>query len=261
MLNGIHKGIQTIRSRCVWEIRGDTISIWNDLWIPGQTSVLDQNSRFQNLGLCTVSDLKNYDAKTWNVSLIHQLFGNDMANRIQTIIPESGCDTLKWNGDFSVKSLYHDLAHSPNVRVSQNQSSVTWKWVWKLDTIPRIQTFIWKCLHNIVPVNAREWFKSWYTTSNFRQYGLSQVIEWPELCATVVWFIWKTRSRGSRNMDFGRAINKFKLTSIMIYLNASLLLFMFASQATISCQELDVVSKTTKELVEGPKLSQSEPQA
>ena len=26
------------------------------------------------------------------------------------------------------------------------------KWVWKLDTIPRVKAFIWQCLHNAIGV-------------------------------------------------------------------------------------------------------------
>lgn len=60
-------------------------------------------------------------------------------------------DTLAWkyskDGDFSATSTY-DLASAKD----KGLQSVSGKWLWKLDTLPKIKHFIWLCLHHGVPV-------------------------------------------------------------------------------------------------------------
>ena len=49
-------------------------------------------------------------------------------------------------GAFDLKSAYL-LAIEP-----LHDSPFQGKWIWKLDTLHRIQTFIWKCMHQIIGV-------------------------------------------------------------------------------------------------------------
>lgn len=60
-------------------------------------------------------------------------------------------DTLSWSlskdGEFSSALAY--LLAIPN----RNQDiPFLGEWIWKLDTLPRIQSFLWHCHHNIAPV-------------------------------------------------------------------------------------------------------------
>ena len=60
-------------------------------------------------------------------------------------------DSLQWafskNNFFSLKSTYL-LARGLN---PSNLDNVSVDWVWKFDTYPKIQFFLWLCLHNSVP--------------------------------------------------------------------------------------------------------------
>ena len=60
-------------------------------------------------------------------------------------------DSLQWafskNGFFSLKSAYL-LARGLN---PLNLDTVSVDWVWKVETYPKIQFFLWLCLHNSVP--------------------------------------------------------------------------------------------------------------
>ncbi|OVA04833.1 Reverse transcriptase zinc-binding domain [Macleaya cordata] len=144
---------------------------------------------------------------------------------------------MKWDltqsGSFSVKSLY--IAIAPVVPPTKN----IWNLIWGLQTIPRIKVFVWKCYHNILPLNAKiasiidntdpycplcgsgletckhlftecaytrtVWFvlpfsfrlntsvSSTYSWFDSQAQWASYLTKWPELCATVSWFIWKTR--------------------------------------------------------------------
>lgn len=51
------------------------------------------------------------------------------------------------DGEFSTASAYM-LASKDNGEAN----SLTWGWVWKLDTLPRIQSFLWLCHHRNIPV-------------------------------------------------------------------------------------------------------------
>lgn len=67
-------------------------------------------------------------------------------------------DTLAWktsqDGDFSIASAYKSAKTEDT-----NLQSFLGKWLWKLDTLPKIKHFLWLCFHQSVPVrqvlNAR----------------------------------------------------------------------------------------------------------
>ena len=62
-----------------------------------------------------------------------------------------GEDRLLWSGanrgDFDLKHAYALAMGSDS-----DAGFFNGKWVWKLDTIPRIKAFIWQCLHNAIGV-------------------------------------------------------------------------------------------------------------
>ena len=59
-------------------------------------------------------------------------------------------DKLAWKfstkGEFDLKSAY--LLASKLMEAESFPGS----WIWKLQTLPRIQMFIWKCMHNSIRV-------------------------------------------------------------------------------------------------------------
>ena len=61
----------------------------------------------------------------------------------------NGEDRLNWNGanrgDFDLKSTY-----AIATECSDEGGVFTGTWVWKVDTLPRIKTFMWQCLHNSI---------------------------------------------------------------------------------------------------------------
>lgn len=63
-----------------------------------------------------------------------------------------GKDVLAWfespQGKFKLKSAYK-LAEGFDAE-SQFES----KWIWKVDTLPRIKSFLWQCAHNSIGVKA-----------------------------------------------------------------------------------------------------------
>ena len=64
-----------------------------------------------------------------------------------------GEDVIMWkfskDGEFTTKSAYAWL-NGPQ------QSEVTFqgKWIWKIDTLPKVINFLWLCMHNSLPVRS-----------------------------------------------------------------------------------------------------------
>jgi len=72
-----------------------------------------------------------------NITRVIQATPTPLATRIE--------DKLAWKlspkGDFDMKSAYL-MALKPMV-----EAPFRGKWIWKLKILPRIQTFVWKCMH------------------------------------------------------------------------------------------------------------------
>ena len=65
-------------------------------------------------------------------------------------VPQA-CDSLMWayskNGSFSIQAAYL-IARGLN---PLNLDTLSFKWVWKSETLPKIQFLIWLCLHDSLP--------------------------------------------------------------------------------------------------------------
>ena len=70
---------------------------------------------------------------------------------IPYVLVASSVDRLIWRdsprGDFSMKSAYRLV-----VGLDQN-SNYKGHWIWKLQSLLKIQFFLWKCSHNSIGVN------------------------------------------------------------------------------------------------------------
>ena len=65
----------------------------------------------------------------------------------------SGEDVIMWkfskDGEFITKSAYALLNGT-----QQNSLPFLGQWIWKIDTLPRIVSYLWLCVHNSLPVRA-----------------------------------------------------------------------------------------------------------
>ena len=96
-----------------------------------------------------IKDVPSLDGWNWNLLQIE--VPEDVRRKIQAT-PFSCVvrneDKLAWNpspkGSFDLRSAY--LLASESLPDSAFQG----KWIWKLDTLLRIQTFIWKYMHKSI---------------------------------------------------------------------------------------------------------------
>ena len=86
----------------------------------------------------------------WDLQMLSVPLSPDIQNAIKaTMIRRVSVreDQLSWissiNGEFDARNAYL-LAVGEDL----NANDFHGKWVWKISTLPKIQVFLWKCLHN-----------------------------------------------------------------------------------------------------------------
>ena len=143
-----NKGIRWIPGR------NSSLNLWHDKWMP--------NGRLRDLiqGPLTVEDesLKVKDVfglHGWDWSVLSFQLPNNILMEVNSI-PYSvraiqGEDRLIWSG---ANRGNFDLNHAYALAMGNESDAGPFNgmWVWKLDTIPRVKTFMWQCLHNAIRV-------------------------------------------------------------------------------------------------------------
>ena len=133
---------------------GEDVNLWQDFWLPtGPLRSLIQGPLARDEEVLIVQQCHS-NSIGWNLQnlsfelpgeLIEALKATPFSNNPNTK------DSLAWafskNGLFSCKSAYL-LARDSN---PLNPRTGTMSWVWKVDFPPKIQFFLWLCLHNSVP--------------------------------------------------------------------------------------------------------------
>ncbi|CAL9232334.1 unnamed protein product [Arabidopsis halleri] len=110
-----------------------------------------------------VKDLLVANWREWNLNLLYTLLPDEVVHQIVQIRPR-GCnskDSYAWDytndGHYSVKSGYWVLMevirrrNSPQ-EVVQHSLSPIFQQVWKTDSSPKIQHFLWRCVSNCISV-------------------------------------------------------------------------------------------------------------
>lgn len=90
----------------------------------------------------------------WVIPPISFVIPNDMLMKLKAIPlrKASICDDIrdgKSKGLFDIKSAYN-LAFEDDI----GDNPFEGKWIWKFNCFPKVQIFLWKCIHNSLPVKA-----------------------------------------------------------------------------------------------------------
>ena len=127
---------------------GSSISVWNDMWIPG-TTTMKPMLRPENTVIENVSELIDQENWTWNQQLVRDTFILTDANAILNIpIRQGGGDDfLAWDfektGNCTVKSAYRALVNQKE-RIALDEGTATgtstsdqqmWSALWKLNVV------------------------------------------------------------------------------------------------------------------------------
>ena len=145
----------TFEKGAMWTIgRDSNLNFWLDCWtVQGPLRKLIQGPLTREAIHLRVRDVLT-DAG-WQWGLIPFELPYDLKSLIQAVpfsTMSRGSDKLAWagnpRGSFDLKSAYSMSL------VDENNPRLKLGWVWKLETLPRIKSFIWRCAHNSVGVKG-----------------------------------------------------------------------------------------------------------
>ena len=149
------RGMDTFNKGAMWMIgRDSTLNFWLDSWmVQGPLRHLIQGPLTREATQLKVRDVLT-DAG-WQWGLIPFELLSDLKSLIQAILVSAvsrGSDKLAWTGNprgsFDLKSAYSiSMADDNSPRINLG-------WVWKIETLTRIKSFIWQCAHNSVKVKG-----------------------------------------------------------------------------------------------------------
>ena len=114
-----------------------------------------------------MSELIDTTSNTWKPEGVRKLYQYPLGEEILKIpLPktEEGQDKILWSfsnsGDYQLEKAYEHL-HQEFMETNQHQNRNSdipkeiWNLVWKLKLPIKINTFIWKLLHESIPINLK----------------------------------------------------------------------------------------------------------
>jgi len=140
-----------------WKLgNGKSINFWTDAWC---LDVSLENKLGLDLSTLPDANCKVCDfitpGKQWDTAKLTQALPPDLVQAVQGIpipvtdIPDSFCWGLTGNGEFSTKSATWK-AHG----ITSEQPVWKYKWVWKVNVMPKIKIFLWQLCHNSLPTRG-----------------------------------------------------------------------------------------------------------
>ena len=137
---------------------GELINMWMDFWLPkGRLRELMEGPLTRGEAELTVKQCFD-ENNDWIPSSISFDLPESVLNSILAIpfsFDPHSVDELMWafskNGFFSLKSAYL-IARGLN---PLNLNTMSFNWVWKTKTPPKVQFFMWRCLHGSLPTDRK----------------------------------------------------------------------------------------------------------
>jgi len=147
-----------IRQGIVWLVGdGRMISFWFDNWIENKSLCELLNMDKDEITNPDMNVCEFIQDQQWNVSKLAQYIGRgDIIQKIIgiplsiTAINDSYCWGLSSSGNFTTKTATW-LAHDHPVI---EEPVWRFKWIWKIDTMPKIKFFLWQMCLNALPVRG-----------------------------------------------------------------------------------------------------------
>ncbi|XP_078153121.1 uncharacterized protein LOC144548322 [Carex rostrata] len=163
------KGIMSLRPLLLpwlcWKLgNGHKCKAFAQPWAPGIMQFAPQNAQQRGI---TVRELKIQEEDTWDGEKLMQLFGLHgcmiVMSSVSPPVSQDQEDRLIFspasNGMFSVKKAYLKLSELQNQNLSGVRSpqlqKEAWRIIWRKGSIvPRLRLFLWKLVHNALPLGA-----------------------------------------------------------------------------------------------------------
>ncbi|GKV30099.1 hypothetical protein SLEP1_g38957 [Rubroshorea leprosula] len=148
MLNNIRKGSELFQKGIKWvPYNGRSISFWNDCWVMDAplSNLLSGPISSQDRQLTVADAFVNRRFQPNNISYPIEEDLVRIISTTPTAITSSNTDSFCWKGssDGSFSSTFaYNLAKGLHLSPKGD-----WKWIWKIQTLPKIQQFIWLLSH------------------------------------------------------------------------------------------------------------------
>lgn len=134
---------------------GSKISVWSSPWLSistPQAPIGPPNHEDLNL---KISDLINHESNSWDSEKIRQVLSQYEGEIKQIFLSFFRLrDTLVWlpdkSGTFSTKMGYN--FHKVSITSPHDETFNWWTNIWKLDTAPKVKTFLWKAKNRALPI-------------------------------------------------------------------------------------------------------------
>ncbi|KAK9992498.1 hypothetical protein SO802_027483 [Lithocarpus litseifolius] len=147
-------GFPTFAKGICWGIgNGSRKSVWIDNWIKGQSlRDLIEGPLTRNDMKLTIADIR--DNHEWNWENLSFVLPPIIKDKIRAVPCQEFGDekeVILWkhtkDGEFTVNSAYLQIIGGVG-----DGHTFGGSWIWKVDTYPKIVSFLWLCLHNSIPV-------------------------------------------------------------------------------------------------------------
>ena len=154
----IKAGFQTFADGICWGVgNGERINVWFDSWIKGSfLRELIEGPLTQRKVDMKVSEFLLDTVQGWKWEALSFELPESIMDRIKAIprqLVGRREDVIVWklskDGEFTTKSAYAWLNRPQQIDVTFQG-----KWIWKIDTLPKIINFLWLCMHNSLLVKA-----------------------------------------------------------------------------------------------------------
>ena len=133
----------------------DPLSFWNDNWLNiGTIKPLIEGSLNQGESEVCIKEVTTNNG--WDLTNLSFVFPKHILKAVRATLLRRFAvreDHRSWisslNGEFDSRNAYL-LAIDENLETPYFHG----KWIWKLQTLPKIKMFLWKCLHMSLPVKV-----------------------------------------------------------------------------------------------------------
>ncbi|KAL3516731.1 hypothetical protein ACH5RR_023633 [Cinchona calisaya] len=163
--HGIIQGKKALGIGCRKRVgNSDSIFIWKDKWLPKPRSFKICIPPNQLPPSAKVIELIYLETQKWNEELVKDIFWEEEANIILSILLSSRLTSNQWvwhyskNGKFSMKSCYHavmglDLLELDNIDAGSSSlgPNVAWKKIWSLNVPNKCKITLWRMCNNSLP--------------------------------------------------------------------------------------------------------------
>ena len=154
----IKAGFQIFADGICWGVgNGERVKLWIDSWIKGSSlrelieGPLTQRETDMKLSKLLLRSIQEWKWEVLSFEL--PLCVKDKIKAISRQQVDRGEDVIMWkfskDGEFTTKFAYALLNDT-----HQNSLPFQGQWIWKIDTLPRIVSFLWLCMHNSLLVRS-----------------------------------------------------------------------------------------------------------